>query len=248
MEDIFTVILLSLLPGAGNFLGALAAEARAPSARSLNWALHAASGIVIAIVAVELIPGALEQIAGWWVALAFAIGGLSYIALDSIVKRLQGTSDSAGNRRMWMIYAAVAIDLMSDGLMTGTGASVSLKWALVLSAGQVLADVPEGYAAAANFRSKGIARARRISLSVSFFVYVVGAAVAAYFLLRGAPGQIKAGGLAVVSGLLAVGAIEDMLQEAHDVHVDSQPSVIAFIGGFSLFTLVSAGLGAFVGR
>lgn len=248
MSGIWTVLLLSLLPGAGNFLGAMAAELRKPSARFLNWALHAASGIVIAIVAVELMPNALGNLAGWWVALAFALGGMAYIALEAIVERLQGNKDGAGRSRMWMIYAAVAVDLTSDGWMIGTGAAVSSSLALTLAAGQVLADVPEGYATVANFRDKGVPRPKRLLFAASFFLYVVGSAMVSYFLLRDAPEQMKLAGLVFVAGLLTVAAVEDMLEEAHEAQTDSRRSVLAFIGGFTLFTLVSAGMGAAAGR
>ncbi len=52
MNEFGQVLLLSLLPGAGNFVGGLIAEFWKPSPKLLNWALHAASGIVIAIVSV----------------------------------------------------------------------------------------------------------------------------------------------------------------------------------------------------
>jgi len=246
--SIWTVLLLSLLPGAGNFLGAIAAEVRKPSPRFLNWALHAASGIVIAIVAVELMPNALDKLAGWWVALAFAVGGMAYLVLEAIVERLQRDNGGGERNRMWMIYAAVAVDLTSDGLMIGTGAAVSSSLALILAAGQVLADVPEGYATVANFRDKGVPRAKRILFTGSFFIYVIGSAMASYFLLRDAPEQMKMAGLVFVAGLLTVAAVEDMLEEAHEAHTDSRRSVLAFVGGFTLFTLVSAGLGTVVGQ
>jgi ZIP family zinc transporter len=248
MSNLWTVLLLSLLPGAGNFLGAMAAEVQKPSPRFLNWALHAASGIVIAIVAVELMPSALGKLAGWWVALAFALGGMAYIVLEAVVERLQSGKAGSDRSRMWMIYAAVALDLTSDGLMIGTGAAVSLNLALIMAAGQVLADVPEGYATVANFRDKGVPRAKRLLFTGSFFIYVVGSAMASYFLLRNATEQMKMAALVFVAGLLTVAAVEDMLEEAHVAHSDSRRSVLAFIGGFTLFTLVSAGLGVVVGR
>jgi len=248
MSSVWTVLLLSLLPGAGNFLGAMVAELRKPSPRFLNWALHAASGIVIAIVAVELMPNAGGGVAAGGVARASAVGGRGHIAPEAMVERLQGNEDGSGRSRMWRIDAAVAVDLTSDGLMIGTGAAVSSSFALILAAGQVLADVPEGYATVANFRDKGVARPKRLLFTASFFLYVVGSAMASYHLLRDAPEQMKMAGLAFVAGLLTVAAVEDMLEEAHEACADSRWSLLAFIGGFTLFTLLSAGLGALVGR
>ena len=249
MNSVWYVLLLALLPGAGNFAGGMAAEFWKTSPRLLNWALHAASGIVIAIVAVELIPEALGALAGWWIAAAFAAGGVTYILLGSVTEGLQkGAGGGAeGRSRMWMIYIAVAVDLSSDGLMIGTGSAVSPGLAIVLAAGQVLADLPEGYATVANFRANNVPRRRRILLSASFFLYVIGAAVLAYFLLRNAPETLKMAALVFVAGLLSVAAVEDMLEEAHDTREDNRRSVLAFVGGFALFTLVSAGLETLIG-
>lgn len=247
MSDLWLVLLLALLPGVATFAGGILAEVSRDSAHRLNRALHAASGVVIAIVAVELMPEAVETLAGWWIALAFACGGVAYVLLESAVDRLQDGAD-AGQSRMWMIYAAVVLDLTSDGLMIGTGSSVSTDLAVVLAAGQVLADVPEGYATVATFRDKGVPRDRRILFAASFVVYVAAAALASYFLLRGAPEQLKRVALVFVAGLLTVAAVEDMLEEAHRAREDTRWSVLAFVGGFALFTLLSAGLDRLVGQ
>lgn len=141
-----------------------------------------------------------------------------------------------------MIYVAVAVDLTSDGLMLGAGSAVSTELAIVLAAGQLLADAPEGYAAMANFRDKDVPKGRRIMLSASFILFSVGAAVTAYLVLRSAGDGSKVAALAFVAGMLSVAAVEDMLEEAHEARADTRGSVLAFVGGFALFILVSAGL------
>lgn len=244
--SLWTLLLLSLLPGAGNFAGGMIAEFGKSTGRLLNWALHAASGIVIAIVAVEILPEALKSLAGWWIAAAFGAGGVAYILIQTGIDKL--LSGGEGDRTsMWMIYVAVAVDLTSDGLMLGSGAAVSSSMAMVLAAGQVLADVPEGYASIANFRDKGLPRGRRILLSASFILFCVGAALLSYLLLRGAGEGLKMAALSFVAGLLTVAAVEDMLEEAHEAKSDNRRSILAFVGGFVLFTLVSVGLETVVG-
>lgn len=242
MSEIWQVLLLSLLPGAGNFAGGVIAEVWKPSPRLLNWALHAASGIVLAIVAVELMPNALDVLAGWWVAAAFAAGGLVYIALQAGVERLQSRQDGEGRTGMWMIYIAVAIDLASDGLILGAGSAVSMSLALVLAAGQILADVPEGYASIATFRSNGVPRGKRLWLSASFVTFSATGAMVAYFGLRHAAEPLQMAALVFVAGLLTLAAVEDILKEAHESQEDSKRSMLAFLLGFVLFTLVSVGL------
>ncbi|NDW07858.1 hypothetical protein [Jiella pacifica] len=62
---------------------------------------------------------------------------------------------------------AVAIDLFSDRLMIGVGSVVSFGLAFILDLGQIMADVPEGFATITNFKEdKGASR--RIPQSASF--------------------------------------------------------------------------------
>ena len=58
MTDFLIVIALTALPAFSNFAGGLLAEAMDVSERTLSLALHAAAGIVLAVVAVELLPEA----------------------------------------------------------------------------------------------------------------------------------------------------------------------------------------------
>lgn len=242
LGDLWIVLLLALLPGLGNFGGGMLSEFRGASPSMLNFALHAASGILIGIVAVELLPEALGGLAGWWVALAIAAGGTCYVLIEAAVERLQKRRGGDDRTSMWMVYVAVAVDLTADGLMLGTGTAVSMGLGIALAAGQVLADVPEGFATVANLRENGVPRRRRIMLSASFILFCLVAALVSYLLLRGAGEGIKMAALAFLAGLLSVAAVEDMLEEAHEARKDSRTSVLAFVGGFALFTLVSAGL------
>lgn len=245
MDSYLIVLGLATLPALGNFGGGLLAEFMATDRQRLNRALHAAAGIVIAIVAVELIPEALEKISAWWVALAFGLGGITYVAISSIVDKLQGPSNNqqAGSASgMWMIYIAVSIDLASDGLMIGTGSAVSSTMALALALGQVLADVPEGYATIANMKDKGVSRSRRILLSASFAIPVLVTTSLAYFFLRGQSDLWKMSALVFTAGLLSLAAVEDMISEAHESTEDTRWSLLMFTGGFVLFVLVSAGV------
>jgi ZIP family zinc transporter len=142
-----------------------------------------------------------------------------------------------------MIYVAVASDLVGDGLLIGAATAVTSQLGFVLALGQVLADIPEGFAVLANFRAKGMERFERLLISASFAVPVVGAAVFAYLALRGQSETIKMAALVFVGGLYTLAAVEDMLREAHESAEDSRWSAISFLAGFALFLVVSGGLG-----
>jgi len=246
MDSYWMVLGLAALPALGNFGGGMLAEFSNTNKRRLNKALHAAAGIVIAIVSTELMPEALEKISAWWVAAAFGLGGIAYVLISKAVDKLQGSAGSMAKSTtggMWMVYIAVSLDLASDGLMIGTGSTISSSMALALALGQVLADIPEGYATIANMKGKGVPRGKRILLSASFALPVIGMATLAYFFLKGQSEILQMGALAFVAGLLTLAAVEDMLSEAHESHEDTKWSLLLFTAGFVLFVLVSAGVG-----
>jgi ZIP family zinc transporter len=245
MDSYWMVLSLAFLPALGNFVGGLLAEFFETNKGRLNKALHAAAGIVIAIVSTELMPEALEKASAWIVAAAFGLGGVMYVLIGTAVDKLQASSEGKGassGTGMWMIYIAVSIDLASDGLMIGTGSAVSSTMAIALALGQVLADIPEGYATIANMKDKGVPRVRRLLLSASFAIPVVGMASLAYFFLKGQSEVWQMSALAFVAGLLCLAAIEDMVSEAHESAEDTKWSLLLFTGGFVLFVLVSAGI------
>lgn len=232
------VLLLSLLPFAGNFAGSLMSELVPQSAAWRNRALHAAVGIVFAVVAIEIMPEALEVLLGWQIALAFLAGGCVYLLAQTVIERRAGTGS-----RMWMIYLAVATDLFGDGLLIGSGSAVAASLGLTLAIGQVLADIPEGAATMSTFEANDVARRRRLLLAASLVVPVVLGAALAYLTLRNASETAQMAALVATSGLFAVAVFEDMITEAHEAAEDTRTSTLALLGGFALFAFVSTGLG-----
>ncbi len=238
-----TVLLLAVFPALANFSGGLLAESLRPSRKYLNRALHGATGIILAVVAAEVMPRALQQAPAWLLTLAFLSGGIAHLFLETGVKRWQESKKTGAGTGTWMVYVAVSTDLIGDGLLIGTGTAVSFHLALLVTAAQVLADLPEGFAVIANFRDKGVKRINRLLLSASFVLPAVGAAVCAYFILQETSKQLKMAALVFVAGLYVLAAVEDMLREAHDSAEDTRWSALSFLAGFALFLLISVGLG-----
>lgn len=251
MPEVLQIVLLALLPAAGNFAGGLLAEAIKTTRANLSLALHAAAGIVLGVIAMELAPRVFEGLPAWLAGAAFLVGGGAYLILDAIVEKLTSSGDAAADdvknvraatrsAGAWMIYAAVSVDLFSDGLLIGAGSSLSFELALVLAIGQVTADIPEGFAAVANFKDKGMRRSQRLLLSASFALPILVAALASYFLLRGQTPSVQLVALAFIAGLLLVAATEEIIGEAHEAACDTRLSALSIVGGFVLFALVSS--------
>ncbi len=226
--DYLQVLLLALLPAAGNFAGGVIAELVPTTRRTLSRALHMAAGIVVAVVGVELLPEALNGAATWLVMLGFCLGGATFLGLDAALERFGTGNKTAG---AWMVYAAVFIDLFSDGLMIGAGSAVSFSLALVLAIGQVTADVPEGFA--------GLGRGKRLLLAASFAIATVLGASISFWILRDQSESLQLTALAFTAGLLILAAVEEMLKQAHESAEDSRMTAGYFLAGFVLFTLVA---------
>ena len=250
MPDVIRVLLLALFPAMGNFAGGLLAEMIRTSRRTLSIALHLAAGIVFGVIAIELAPRTIEGIAPWLAVLGFVAGGVAFIGLDAVIDRFQSSAEEKGVDRpgtaegraggAWTIYAAVAVDLFADGLLIGAGSSLSFELALILALGQVTADIPEGFATIATFRDNGVPRAKRLLLSASFIVPVLGGALISYFLLRDQSEALQLTALAFIAGMLLVAAAEEIITEAHEVYPPSRLSSFALICGFGLFAAVAS--------
>ena len=97
MPEVVQIILLALLPAAGNFAGGLLAEAVKTTRANLSLALHAAAGIVLGVIAMELAPRVFEGLPAWLAGIAFFAGGGAYLLLDAVVEKLTSRSEAAAD-------------------------------------------------------------------------------------------------------------------------------------------------------
>ena len=100
MADYLYVLALALLPAFGNFAGGVLAEVIPTSRRMLSRALHAAAGIIVAVVATELMPEALGGAApSWAIVLGVCLGGAFYVGpgilLIAAVEEMLGEAHEA---------------------------------------------------------------------------------------------------------------------------------------------------------
>ena len=239
MDDFLKTLVLAFLPAMGNFAGGVLAEILPTSNRALSLALHTAAGIVIAVVAVELMPTVLETDTPWVIVLAFVLGGIFYIAVDLLVAFISKNRESpAASSGPLLIYFSVAVDLFSDGILIGTATNISLGLGLILALGQVTADVPEGFATIVSFKEAGTNRTKRLIYSASFAVPILLAASLAFWGVRGQSELLKFALLSFTAGTLTTATVEEIVPQAHEKE-EARLATVLFISGFALFTLLS---------
>lgn len=242
MNGFLSVLALALLPAGGNLLGALVAElARAPR-WIIGAALHAAAGVAVALVSVDLMPRILDGAPTWAWLTGFAAGAL----LSFFLSRAAGwiaRAVAGGSKGAWMVYMATAVDLLGDGLMTGASAAVSSELGLLLALSQVVANIPGGFATIANFGSQQVGRKIRLLAAASFALPVLIGVTLGYLALRGASEFAQTVALAVIVGMLLVTTIEDLVPQADAPGTARKISTASFVAGFAFFALLAAYLG-----
>ncbi len=247
------VLALLALPAVGNWLGGALAEVVPVSQRTLSLALHAATGIVLAVVGLELVPEALKAVPAWVPLLAFLGGGLFFLGVDGAIERLGARASSSGapgdeddrgegGGNPLVIYAGTALDLFSDGVMVGTGAVVNPALGFLLAVGQTPADVPEGFATIATLRRAGFSRARRVLFTAGLAVPLLVGGTLGYFALRDAPEVVRLAVLAATGGALTAVVVEEIVPEAHKGG-DSRLATMFLVSGFALFAAISVYVG-----
>lgn len=243
-SGLLAILALALLPSLGNLVGVGLAEWRRPPEWMVGGALHAAAGIATAVAAIELIPRAQERIETWMLASAIVIGAVGSAGIaraTRVIRRRIGSK--AGRATTWGAYAAIGVDLFTDGLMTGGGGAVAAELGLLLALSQVIGNLPGGFAIAANFRAANIGWSkRRRALAIYPFLPVLGAFLG-YIVLADAGTILTGFVLALFAGLLLTATIEDIVPEADQPQAKRRVSSPAFALGFGALLLTSAYLG-----
>lgn len=239
MNEFLMVLAFAALPALGNLAGCVLAEFVPLSRLALNLALYMAAGVVVAVVAVELMPRALEAEPAWAIVLAFVLGGVFYVTVDWAIQRLNDRFGGESGAGPWVIFFGVSVDLFSDGIMVGTGSTVAVGLGLLLALGRVPSDVPEGFATIANFRRVGVTRGRRLLLAAALAAPIFFGAVLGYWLMRDASELYQLLLLTFTAGVLSTLVVEELVPEAVEEIPEHPLSSLSFVGGFAVFTLLS---------
>lgn len=85
MDGYGLVLALAALPALGNLVGGVGAGVVRVTSGGLSLALHAAAGIGLAVVGLELMAEALDSSAPWVPILAFVGGGAFFLGLDELI-------------------------------------------------------------------------------------------------------------------------------------------------------------------
>lgn len=238
MNEFYILLVFSLLPALGTFVGGAVAEIFTISRNTYSLALHAAAGIILAVISVVLLPEALKTSSPTIIVLAFISGGIFFIIIDNLINFIQGRSGNKDSTTAWAIFMGVALDSFTDGLMIGTGSLINIQLGLFLALGVVLADIPEGFANIAAFKEKNMTRNIRIILNFLASLPVICGALLGYFLISGEPLIVKYAVLAFTAGVLLTVTAEEIIPESHR-NGEARLAALVLVVSFAVFVLLS---------
>ncbi len=163
--------------------------------------------------------------------------------LVSVRPRLITSGGNGQQAGALAIFSGVAIDLLSDGVMIGTGTVLKPALALLLAPGPSPRRRHGRLAAVATLRRAGIGHRNHLLLSAAFVVPILLGATVGFFALRDAPELITVSVLALTGGALTAVVTEEMVSEAHEGET-SKLGPLALTDGFALFGAISVYLGS----
>jgi ZIP family zinc transporter len=194
---------------------------------------HLAAGVVMAAVAVEVLPDLRERGPLILVIIGFCCG----VALLVILQRFEGDEPGATGVVPVSFLVVLGVDLFVDGLLVGAGAVVSTGTAIVLTIALSLEVLFLGVATSLQLTAVGVTRRRAAVITGSLTLLIaVGALLGALVLPRAGAGTLTAV-LAFAAAALLWLVVEELLVEAHESPHKPWMAVMFFVGFLTIYCL-----------
>lgn len=215
--------------------GGVMASVWTPSHQTRSQIQHFAAGVVLAALAVELLPEIeREHTPGLVLAGSFALGSLFMYVLKLWTLRLEHQAEQAVETQKLStgLLLATFIDVATDGFIIGAGFAVGGETGAILAIGLSVELLFLGLALTSN----AIKGSRIIAISGALGVNVLVFSVLGSVLLAGASHAVIGGTLAFSAAALLYLVTEELLMEAHEVEEKEKPiSTLVLFAGFLAF-------------
>ena len=227
--------LLMSVPAVVALAGGVMAALWHPSARARSLIQHFAAGVVLAALAVELLPEIeREHAPGLVLALAFALGSLFMFGLKLVTARLEKREGAHTGLALGLVLATF-IDVATDGFIIGAGFAAGGETGPVLAIGLSVELLFLGLA----LTSEAPGGMRIVLLSGGIGLTVLSCAAIGKLALSGASKTTIGGALAFAAAALLYLVTEELLMEAHGGKEPETPaSTLVLFGGFLAFWCV----------
>jgi len=224
---------IMVIPAVVALGGGVLAAYWSPGQQVRSLIQHFAAGVVLAALAVELLPEIQREHAPGWVLVgAFALGSLFMYGLKLWTLRMEHQASVAGSAAALGtgLLLATFIDVATDGFIIGAGFAAGGETGTILALGLSVELLFLGLALV----SGANAGWRIVAISGALGVTVLSFSLLGNLLLAGASHAVIGGALAFSAAALLYLVTEELLMEAHEV--EEKPfSTLVLFGGFLTF-------------
>ncbi|MGB5834700.1 MAG: hypothetical protein WBG92_22305 [Thiohalocapsa sp.] len=248
---VLNVVIITLVPAAAMLIGAAIAAFWSPSGSVQSGIQHFTAGVVIAAVAVELVPElhVAEQ------PIAMAVGFLVGIALMLTVRTIfdeepAGAAAPASTpaKRSGMssqlpalsLLAAVGVDVFVDGLVSGVTLAAIPEGGRVIIAALSLEVLFLGMATAATLRRRGSTLVLSMLIVGGLALLIPLGGLMGPVTLAVLPPSLQTSFLAFATAAFLYLVFEELFAEAHAQGPDSNLTTSMLFVGFLLVLLIKA--------
>jgi zinc transporter, ZIP family len=228
-----TAALLVVFPIVAGIVGSVIAVRRTPPAALVSGVQHLAAGVVMAAVAVEVLPDLRERGPLWLVVIGFSCG----VALLVILERFEGEEPEAGGVVPMSFLTVLGVDLFVDGLLVGAGAVVSTSTAIVVTIALTLEVLFLGVATSLQLTTAGVTKQRAALISSSLTLLIGVGAILGALVLPHAGAAALTIVLAFAAAALLWLVVEELLVEAHESPHRPWMAVMFFVGFLTIYCL-----------
>jgi ZIP family zinc transporter len=233
---ILNAFLLSLVAGLATGLGgALVALLRRLEMRTYDGLLGFAAGVMTAIATLGLVLQAQGQSRPYVVVVGLGIGAAGLFALDRLLphEHLPVTAtDPSSYRRGMLLFAALTLHNIPEGLAVGTSYAAQPRLGLLLALAIALHNIPEGIAIAGPLRASGMPPWRYLAwTTASGLAEPIAAFLGAALVSLWVP--ILPFCMATAGGAMLYVVSDELIPESHS-HGFEHEATLGFILGFIL--------------
>ena len=235
MQSEYLIMLIpALVAVAGGFLSLV----WHPSHQMRSLIQHFAAGVVLAALAVELLPEIGREHAQPWVLItAFAAGSLFMFGMKLLTDKLEAGSHAAGQNAKTALpiglLVATLIDIATDGFIIGAGFASGGETGLILALGLSVELLFLGLA----LMSDALRGWKMIALTCLLGVEVFAFAVLGKWLLAGVSHDVLGAVLAASAAALLYLVTEELLMEAHEVEQKNYAVLVLFAGFLTFWSI-----------
>ncbi len=228
-------LLLMGIPAVVSLLGGVLAALWKPTRPARSLIQHFAAGVVLAALAVELLPEIeREHAAPWVLAVCFAIGSVAMYGLKLFTEHLEKKGGEGEKHGLSTgLLLATFIDVAVDGFIIGAGFAAGGNTGMVLAIGLSVELLFLGL----SLTSESTGGLKIVGISSALGLVVAVFAVIGKAVLGGASHSVIGGALAMAAAALLYLVTEELLIEAHQ-EPEKPSSVLVLFGGFLAFWCV----------